>query len=221
MLTLPQNHLILESIIKYSFDEIFVTDADGTIIFSSESFKNFFGIDAKEIINQNIFALEEQGILSPSVIGKVLNTKKVETMIQETSMGRKIVVSAYPIFDHIQKLQGAISFSRDITELDYLKKTNDEVAKRMLLYEREIEKIKDKQASLSRTDSGKMRHVFSIVEKVSNLDVSVLLEGESGVGKNFIAQKIHQKSIRNNEPFIEVNCGAIPESLIETELFGY
>jgi PAS domain S-box-containing protein/TyrR family helix-turn-helix protein len=221
MLPLQQSRLILETIIKYSFDEIFVTDADGTIIFSSESFKNFFGIDAKEIINQNVFALEEQGILSPSVTGKVLKTKKVETMIQETTMGRKIVVSAYPIFDYDQKLEGAISFSRDITELDYLKKTNDQVAKRMLLYEKEIEKMKNEQSSLSPTDFGKMRHVFSIVEKVSNLDVSVLLEGESGVGKNYIAQKIHQKSIRKTEPFIEVNCGAIPESLIESELFGY
>ena len=66
-----------------------------------------------------------------------------------------------------------------------------------------------------------MRNVLRIVEKVSCIDVSVLLEGESGVGKNFIAQKIHQTSNRNNEPFVEVNCGAIPESLIESELFGY
>ena len=66
-----------------------------------------------------------------------------------------------------------------------------------------------------------MRNVLSIVEKVSCIDVSVLLEGESGVGKNFIAQKIHLTSNRKNEPFVEVNCGAIPESLIESELFGY
>lgn len=221
MLSPQKSHLILDSIIKYSFDEIFVTDANGTIIFSSESFKNFFGIEAKDIINQNVFELEEQGILSPSIIGKVLKTKKIETMIQETSMERKIVVSAYPIFDDTEQLQGAISFSRDITELDYLKKTNDEVAQRMLLYETEIKKMKNKQSSLSSSDSEKMRNVFGIVEKVSNLDVSVLLEGESGVGKNYIARKIHQKSNRKNEPFIEVNCGAIPESLIESELFGY
>ena len=73
---------------------------------------------------------------------KVLKTRKIETIIQETTMGRKIVVSGYPIINEKQELLGALSFSRDITELDYLKKTNDQVAKIMLLYEEEIEKIK-------------------------------------------------------------------------------
>ena len=142
MLPLQKSQLVLENIIQYSFDEIFVTDQDGNIIYSSDSFKNFFGIDAKEIINQNVFVLEKDGILSPSVIGKVLKTKKIETIIQETTMGRKIVVSGYPIINDNQELLGALSFSRDITELDYLKKTNDQVAKIMLLYEEEIKKIK-------------------------------------------------------------------------------
>lgn len=221
MLPSQQNHLLLEKIIKYSFDEIFVTDAYGNIIFLSEKFKDLFGIDTEEIMNQNVFTLEKDGILSPSVTGKVLQTRKVETIIQETAMGRKLVVSGYPIFDENQKLWGALSFSRDITELDYLKKTNDQVAKTMLLYEKEIEKMKNKQLYASPINKGKMGQVFNIVEKVSSLDVTVLLEGESGVGKNYIAQKIHQKSNRKNEPFIEVNCGAIPESLIESELFGY
>ena len=221
MLPLLKSQLVLENIIQYSFDEIFVTDAEGNIILSSDSFKNFFGIDAKEIINQNVFVLEKEGVLSPSVTGKVLKTKKIETIIQETTMGRKIVVSGYPIINDNQELLGAISFSRDITELDYLKKTNDQVAKIMLLYEEEIEKMKSGNAGSSSTILGEMRHVFSIVEKVSCIDVPVLLEGESGVGKNYIAEKIHRKSNRNDEPFIEVNCGAIPESLIESELFGY
>lgn len=151
----------------------------------------------------------------------MLQTQKNETIIQETTMGRKIVVSGYPIFDEKQKILGALSFSRDITELDYLKKTNDQVAKTMLLYEKEIEKMKNNQMYASPINNGKMGQVFHIVEKVSSLDVTVLIVGESGVGKNYFAQKIHQRSNRKNEPFIEVNCGAIPESLIESELFGY
>ncbi|MFJ5622654.1 sigma-54 interaction domain-containing protein [Peribacillus loiseleuriae] len=221
MLSSQQSHLLLENIIKYSFDEIFVIDADGNIIFFSEKFTDLFGIDTEKIMNQNVFTLEKKGILSPSITGKVLQTKKTETFIQETAVGRKLVVSAYPIFDENQKNLGAISFSRDITELDYLKKTNDQVAKTMLLYEKEIEKMKQKQMYSSPINTGKMGQVLNVVEKVSNLDVTVLLEGESGVGKNYIAKNIHQKSNRKDEPFIEVNCGAIPESLIESELFGY
>ncbi|MCG7336557.1 sigma 54-interacting transcriptional regulator [Sporosarcina sp. ACRSM] len=221
MLSLERSHLILESIIKSSFDEIFVTDADGKILFASERFKDLFGIHAEEVIHQSVFLLEKQGILSPSVTGKVLQSKKSETIIQETKKGRKLVVSGHPIFDENEQLQGALSFSRDITELDYLKKTNQQVAELMALYEKEIEKIKNNPMYLSAAHHGKMGQVYSIVEKVSSLDVTVLLEGETGVGKNFIARKIHKKSNRNKEPFIEVNCGAIPESLIESELFGY
>ena len=221
MLSLQQNQLLLENIIKYSFDEIFVIDTHGNIIFFSEKFKTLFGIDAEKIMNQNVFTLEKKGILAPSITGKVLKTRKIETIIQDTTMGRKLVVSAYPIFDDNQNFCGALSFSRDITELDYLKKTNDQVAKTMLLYEEEIEKVKQKQMYSTLIKNEKIREVLNIVEKVSNLDVTVLLEGESGVGKNYIAQKIHQKSNRKDEPFIEVNCGAIPESLIESELFGY
>ncbi|MBA9027155.1 sigma-54 interaction domain-containing protein [Peribacillus huizhouensis] len=218
---IQQIHLLLDHIIKYSFDEIFVTDATGNIIFLSEKFKDLFGMETEKMLHQNVYSLEKNGILSPSVTGKVLQTQKIETIIQETATGRKLVVSGYPIFDEKQKILGALSFSRDITELDYLKKSNDQVAKTMLLYEKEIEKMKNNQMYASPINNGKMGQVFHIVEKVSSLDVTVLLVGESGVGKNYFAQKIHQQSNRKNEPFIEVNCGAIPESLIESELFGY
>ena len=62
---------------------------------------------------------------------------------------------------------------------------------------------------------------MDVVSKVAGLGITVLLEGESGVGKSHIASMIHQISPRRKEPFIEINCGAIPESLIESELFGY
>ena len=66
-----------------------------------------------------------------------------------------------------------------------------------------------------------MEKVLDVVSKVAGLGITVLLEGESGVGKNHVANMIHKISPRRNEPFIEINCGAIPESLIESELFGY
>ena len=66
-----------------------------------------------------------------------------------------------------------------------------------------------------------MGKVIDVVSKVADLGITVLLEGESGVGKNHITNMIHQMSSRRKEPFIEINCGAIPESLIESELFGY
>src|SRR5699024_4723748 len=103
----------------------------------------------------------------------------------------------------------------------YLKQTNEQVARTIKQYEKERKGMKQTQQSVYREDNIEMNKVFHMVEKVSNLAVTVLLEGESGVGKNYIAKKIHEKSNRRKEPFVEINWGAIPESLMESELFGY
>ena len=69
--------------------------------------------------------------------------------------------------------------------------------------------------------SSKMREVFDLVDKVADCDSTILLNGDTGTGKGLVAKAIHQKSDRENKPFISINCGAIPENLLESELFGH
>ena len=69
--------------------------------------------------------------------------------------------------------------------------------------------------------SKKMQEVFEIIKKVVNYDVTILITGESGTGKELVAQAIHYNSPRRNKPFIKLNCAALPETLLESELFGY
>jgi len=69
--------------------------------------------------------------------------------------------------------------------------------------------------------SNKMREVFDLVDKVADCDSTILLNGETGTGKGLVAKAIHQKSRRVNKPYISINCGAIPENLLESELFGH
>lgn len=89
-------------------------------------------------------------------------------------------------------------------EIDYLKETANQIFNGKII-----------------GNSKKMQEVFEIVNKVADTNASILIIGESGTGKEGIAASIHNKSGRNNKPFITVNCGAIPETLIESELFGY
>ncbi|MED3561865.1 sigma-54 interaction domain-containing protein [Bacillus xiapuensis] len=213
--------ILLKHILEHSFDEIFIADATGMVLYASQSTEKVSGIPCEQIVHHNIFDLERQGIFSPSVIANVLRTNKKDTFIQETKKNRKLIISGYPIYDSMGEVIGAMSVSRDVTEFEYLKKENEQVAKVLQLYQDKIAKLKMQAVNPFFLRNSKMEKVFDVVSKVANLGVTVLLEGESGVGKNHISHMIHQMSSRENHPFIEVNCGAIPESLFESELFGY
>ena len=70
-------------------------------------------------------------------------------------------------------------------------------------------------------NSNKMREVFQMISQVSRSNATVLIRGESGTGKELVANSIHYNSLRNKQPFIKINCAALPENLIESELFGH
>lgn len=70
-------------------------------------------------------------------------------------------------------------------------------------------------------ESAIMKHIFSIIERIATTDISVLITGDSGVGKELVAKAIHARSLRKDGPFIPINCAAIPENLLESELFGH
>ena len=69
--------------------------------------------------------------------------------------------------------------------------------------------------------SDEMKAVFNLIEKVAHSDSTIIVYGETGTGKELVARAIHQTSSRRNKPFITINCGAIPENLLESELFGH
>ena len=77
-----------------------------------------------------------------------------------------------------------------------------------------------KQSGIIGTSDG-IRQVLEMIAQVAPVDISALITGESGVGKEVVAKAIHKSSKRNNDPIIIVNCGAIPEGIIESELFGH
>ncbi|GEK35245.1 sigma-54 interaction domain-containing protein [Kurthia sibirica] len=215
-----KNSLILSEILMHSFDEIFVVDHTGKIIYSTPQVEKLFGLTDIDMELDTIFELEKKGVFSPSVIVAVLQGKKEATVIQRTIDGRKRISAGYPIFDN-DELIGAISISRDMTEFDYLKDENEQVANMLKQYQQENRALKLQMNRFFPTTNSKMLKIFDVITKVAAVNISMLLEGESGVGKNYLARFIHDLSPRAKEPFLEINCGAISENLIESELFGY
>ncbi len=208
-----------ESIIDAMHEDLLITDGNGVVIKISPEFEKVYGISSEEAIGKTVYELEERGYFSPSVTSVVLKTKKKVTMEQDTKEGRKILVSATPIFKgniEGEDVKFVVSFSRDITEIIDLK------VKAQRLQE-EVNLLKRKAISSKNFifESEEMMKVADIVKKVSGVDANVLLLGPSGAGKTLLAKIIHEESKRKKQPFIEINCAAIPENLLESELFGY
>ncbi|PEA83928.1 Fis family transcriptional regulator [Bacillus pseudomycoides] len=213
-------HAILSSI----YDEILVVNHKGELIRYSETVINdFWGRDLKDLLGKNLLDLEKKGLFSPSVTRLVLEQKKKVSIVQETKSGRKILAVGNPVFNENGELHRIIIASRDITEATRLKTELHEIKKISEQYKKELDSFKNKDRFLKKLIycSPKMEQIITQAKKIADFSSNVLITGESGVGKEVIAQAIHQLGNRSSKPFLKLNCGAIPETLLESELFGY
>ncbi|TGE37720.1 PAS domain S-box protein [Desulfosporosinus fructosivorans] len=213
----------LEAVFNSSYDEIFVTDGAGFTLRVNKASERFYGMKAEELIGKHVSKLEDLGLFSPSITPQVLRTKKRTTLIQSTKSGKKIIVTANPVFDEKGKIIRVVTNSRDITELSNLRQRLEDTEKLIDNYRTEIVKLRKERVYTSEiiSKSAIMQKILILAAKVAAVDSTVLIEGESGVGKGVVALNIHQLSKRSEYPFITINCGAIPENLMESELFGY
>lgn len=213
-------HAILSSI----YDEILVVNHKGELIRYSETVINdFWGRDLKDLLGKNLLDLEKKGLFSPSVTRLVLEQQKKVSIVQETKKGRKILAVGNPVFNENGELHRIIIASRDITEATRLKTELHEIKKISEQYKKELDSFKSKDRFLKKLIycSPKMEKIITQAKKIADFSSNVLISGESGVGKEVIAQAIHQLGNRSSKPFLKLNCGAIPETLLESELFGY
>lgn len=218
-----QENKELEMIFKRSQNEIFVADGNGICIQANPACEENFGIPANELIGMSVYDLVERGVFFPSATLKVLEEKKPVTLIQSTSQGKRLYATATPVFEK-GKITRVISTTIDITEILALKRKITEMEELIDNYNQEIKKLKihplnDQERIVIKSPA--MQKIFEIIQLVAKVDSTVLLLGESGVGKTKIAKWIHNLSERSSHPFVEVNCAAIPSTLFESELFGY
>lgn len=214
----------IEAILESSYDELFVVAADGTALrVNNQAAERFYGMKASEMIGRNVRDLEREGIFYPSTTEEVLRTKARYNTIQHTITGKVLMVTASPVLDEEGKVVKIVSNSRDITELNELRQKLDQSERLNRQYQSEIKRLKNKENLLEDIvySSRDMQKNIDLAEKVAGVDSTVLILGESGVGKDVMARLIHRLSPRREETFVEINCGAIPETLLESELFGY
>jgi PAS domain S-box-containing protein len=208
----------LKEILHASYDEIYVTDADGNTLFISDSCQKVTGYPAELFLGKKVKELVGEGIINDSVTLKVMSSKETESAQQTYPSGLTVIATAKPIFDQYGNLSRIITNTRDVTELIELR---HQLAAATSGFGNRINLLMRNFFDKLVTRSDKMLPIIELVEKVARSDASILIEGESGVGKGIIASIIHDLSDRKEYNFVHVNCGAIPANLMESELFGY
>lgn len=213
----------LDAIIENSFDGIYITNEKAVTLKINRAYETITGLKRSEVIGHNMKDLVEQGIISQSGSLIAIRERRPVTLQQEFKTGRRALITSTPVFSPEGKILMVVTNVRDMTEIYRLK---EEVARKNEEKDRmrqELDHIREKLLSGSEfiaVDEATLS-VILMADKVAPMDSTVMLTGETGVGKEVFASYIHQNSRRSREPFIRVNCGAIPASLIESELFGY
>ncbi|WP_054693200.1 sigma 54-interacting transcriptional regulator [Syntrophomonas palmitatica] len=211
----------MEAVIESSFDGLYVTDGEANTLRLNKGFERIMGVNAAECVGKNMEELVANGIFSRSGTLLALQKREPVTITLVSKTGKEALVTSNPIFDEEGNIIMVVTNVRDITELNDLQRRLEHMESLRQFYETELQQLKLATSHNMVVNSDKMKEVVNLALRIANVDSTVLIQGESGVGKELIAGLIHSSSNRKNGPFIKVNCGAIPENLLESELFGY
>jgi len=213
----------LREILDSSYDEIFVIDGKGKVVYVNEACYRNYGLTPKEILGQSVDQLISDGYYSPGLAPIIFKEKKRTTFEQQTVLGKKLVVTATPILNDAGDIAFVVMNSRDITEIEDLKTNLEETKARVSAYKNELEALRQNCSESTRfvSRSKSMKECLELAQRVAKSDSTILILGETGTGKTALARYIHDVSRRKEGPFQTINCAAIPEQLLESELFGY
>lgn len=198
-------------------DSFHITDGrTGQVIFINQAYTEKTGLSKDEVIGKSYMESVKKGIYKVSAIDIALKEKRPITLLQEGhglngSVG-VAAVTATPVINDVGEIEICVSNARFIDDLDVIRhyySTNNGEKNYGL----------DAAEIVSRDQT--MISLYEFARRIAAFDSNILITGETGTGKSILARYIHNNSLRNNKPFVSINCSAIPDHLFEAELFGY
>ena len=215
----------LKAIFDQSADGLMICDASGRILKLNRSAERLNGIQAADVLGRKVSTLLQEGHLDRSATQEVLETRRQVSVVQVTpKSGYTLLVTGTPVFDANRKIAFVVVNERDISLIENMKqelsRTREESEKiRNELTELTLLELKENHI-VAKSDA--MKQTLRLALKLAGIDASnILIQGESGTGKGLLAKFIHMHSCRSEKTFIQINCAALPENLLEAELFGY
>ena len=215
------NQRFFSQIINSMADGVFTMDADGKITSWNRSMERISGYLASETLGKTCdilgcsrcFGREcPNGIQSCGIIKRGTSEAKECLVLHKDGHDVPVIKNASVVRDEEQHIIGVVETVTDLTELKQAK----QVAKEAILRLKEVHQVENIIGK-----SHEINKVFSAIKVAAASESTILIQGESGTGKELVAAAIHYQSERKDGPLITVNCSALSESLLESELFGH
>jgi phosphotransferase system HPr (HPr) family protein len=204
-------------ILETSHDLISFIDENGKITYVNPAYRNYYKVENNQILNKNLL-----DIFPNQMEINVFNSKNpIEDFLYKKG-DVEALFSVHPMYIE-GSFKGIISIAKPVNELrDYMAKL-EKSKEELDYYKEELRRQSPLGEAFSSIigQSQSLRDCLHIAEKASRSTSTVLIRGESGTGKELIAKAIHENSDRSSKPFVRINCAAIPENLLESELFGF
>lgn len=214
---------LFNSILESSFDGIWIANNKGDTLYINNAYERITGLRKEQLLGKNMRDLLKEKLFEHSTVLTVLEKKTPVSIIHKYVTGRIALATGSPVLDDEGNIIMVVCNVRDISELIKLRNELGTAKNLSKKYSHELMQLRQQQMENSGviSTSKAMKKVLDLALKTAPFDNTVLIQGNSGTGKEVLAKFIHQQSPRKNAPFIKVNCAAIPGTLVESELFGY
>jgi len=204
-------------------DGICISSLSGETLWLNRENERMLGINRKEFFGESTKKFVQKKLVTSSITEEVISNKKTIHTVQEYSNGKKYLATGTYIYDENSQPLYILVHTRNITDVTNTSNKLEEAEALLRKYSSEIRKLKiqklKEDSFIGEGDT--FKHLKSSIEQAASVNSNVLIIGETGVGKNVVTRHIHDLSERSHQPLIHINCGAIPENLVESELFGY
>lgn len=204
-------------------DGIFVLNLDGVITKINKGYTDITDIEEKNILGKSIWEIEKEKYFTEDISFEILKTRKKTTaMATILKNDKRVLMTGSPIFDKNGEFIKIIVVIRDITSLVNLREQLEEVEEKKRIIQNKLNTlINIEEWKHFKGNSPKVNEIKELIKYVAPTDATIFIIGDTGTGKEVVAKEIYERSKRFGGPYVKINCAAIPENLLESELFGY
>ncbi|MDR3362952.1 MAG: sigma 54-interacting transcriptional regulator [Desulfovibrio sp.] len=212
-----------ESILDALPEGIFISDVHGTSLRINRMYEQLTGLRQEQVQGKNVRTLVREGVFDYVLNPEVIATGKPVTHVQTLQSGKKLVLTGFPVFDDGGRLALVITFARDITVLTQMNAHMTEQRRLIEQISEQLAYIAHEQKKLTEPvyASPSMDSLITLSRRFAESEATVMVLGETGVGKDVFARLVHSLSDRRDKILLKMDCGGISETLTESEMFGY